>query len=129
MKIFFHKLWVLFGNIIGFYILFGIIGGLTLIASFVVIYGVDWALSFVFDFHLIYAFDAWADRNELNRFNKVLIILPLFLFLFRHWLTIFIKEEDLDTKEFQIYNPFTLKGEIIYKRNHKKFVERNEKKY
>ena len=40
-----------------------------------------------------------------------------------------IKEEDLDTKEFQIYNPFTQKGEIIYRRINKKFVERNEKKF
>ena len=130
VKIFLHKIKTLIGNILMFYFLSVITLGFCVLASFIILFGLDWIINFIFNFSVVDMFDYWARKNELSNIVQFLIILPIFLFFFKDALgDLLFKKIDWQSKEIQIYNPFSHEGGFYCYKANLKFVEKNKFKY
>ena len=124
MKIFIHKLWILIGMIIFWYVIVGFAFGITAIGIFIFSYLIEISLNFILDFSIYRAIDIWFYNLELNHTEKVLIFIPLVLFFMRPHLAEWSKD-DIDAENYSIYNPFSQWGEIIYMKRHKEFYKKH----
>ncbi len=124
MIIFLHKLWILIGKIIFWYIMVGIAFSITAIAILIFAYLIDISLNFIFDFSIFRAIDIWSYNSGLNHTEKVLLFIPLILFFMRPHLVDWSKD-DPDAENYSIYNPFSDWGNIVYMKRHKEFYEKH----
>jgi len=120
MIIFLHKVWILIGNIIKFYIFFSL--GFLIIgfAMFLLVALIDLLLNFISDFSIVNAY-AFMTR-DFSTIESALIILPLILFFARPVL-LMASEENID-KDNICYNPFSDWGNLIYQKKHKLFYDK-----
>ena len=86
MIIFLHKLWILIGQIIIWYVVLGFAFFITAIGTLVLVYILDLGLNFIFDFSIFTFFSNWTNNLELNIIEKTLLLIPLVLFFMRHQL-------------------------------------------
>ena len=115
--IFFHKCFVLTGQIILFYVGFVfcfICMSLILLFTFLVF---EWVTDFILNFSIekFYYEIVYILFDTNNNFYRGIILIPLILFFMRPLLFI-LSEEDTMDKKFAIYNPFTDWGHLIYEK-------------
>jgi hypothetical protein len=121
--IFIHKLWILIGKIVFWYILLGFASGITFIGIVMIAYLADTILIFIIDFSFFNYIDILLNNLEFNQVEKVLLFIPLILFFIRPHLADWSKD-DPDKKDYSIYNPFSDWGDIIYQERHKDFYNK-----
>ena len=130
MKIFIHKLFVLFGQIIIFYLTFIFCFFITFLACGLAFLVLEWITDLAFNFSIERSYNIFVYYifDSTDGTIKLLILIPLILFFMRHFLFILSEEDTLD-KDVMVYNPFTQWGNLIYMKGHKEFYDKNEKKF
>ena len=127
MIIFLHKLWILCGQIILWYIVFGFAFLIYTLGLMLIIYLLDLGLNFIFDFGIFSLFDSWTSHLGLTDIEKILVVVPLILFFMRDQLSWMIKDNEKDEGA-TMYNPFTSWGNITYMKKHKEFYDKYDKR-
>ena len=125
MIIFLHKLWILIGQIILWYVCLGFAFFITAIGTLMLVYIFDLGLDFIFDFSIFTFFSNWTNNLELNIIEKTLLIIPLVLFFMRSQLLWMSKDYNKHKDSSIIYNPFSDWGNITYMERNKEFYDKH----
>ena len=123
MIIFLHKLWILLGQIILWYIVFGFAFFIYTLGVLLIIYLLDLGLNFIFNYGIFSLFDSWTYNLGLTDIEKILVVIPLILFFMRDQLSWMSKDHNKYDGA-TMYNPFTSWGNITYMKKHKAFYEK-----